>query len=561
MNRKKLLCCCKGALLFGCVMEIMSFLSCSKITVAGGGADIGNPQTHAVVSGRALYPDGKIVSGANVRLRLSSFLQPVSGQNTAVHDVVTDGSGRYSIESVDTGTYFLEVNDGRSSAHLSSCTVIQNAEAVPMGTDTCRPYATVTGTVDLSVKPNAKRYVQVYGLQRLAAIDSSGIFTFDDLPGVTYNLRIVCLDPAVRAIDVPNVKAIPGVITSIPRIGVLFSKKLLLNTTASGADVSGNVYHFPILIRLTASNFDFGLARTDGADLRFSKPDNTPLPCEIERWNAVAQQGEIWVKVDTVYGNDSSHCIMMSWGNQNAAGVSNGAAVFDTGDGFQGVWHLDENGNSAAGGYADASANGYNQTGSAGMRQFADVNGVIGNAQQFSGDSTTISGPAPAKINGNESFSVSFWMNYSPASTRSWVLYFGDNAAELEMCHFLIGSTDTAQFGLSGGPSVPAASAQNVFDLSAFAGVWALVTTVYDAPAGTLATFVNGVQMDAHPVSAANIVASGGMHIGQKSANHVDETGYFGLLDELRILSTTVSSDWVKLSYMNQKAADALVKW
>jgi len=70
---------------------------------------------------------------------------------------------------------------------------------------------------------------------------------------------------------------------------------------------------------------------------------------------------EIWVKVDTIFGNDSAHYICMYWGtsavgsrahhrlsNQcfgNGFGglsdrVTNGAAVFDTANGFQGVWHL-----------------------------------------------------------------------------------------------------------------------------------------------------------------------------------------------------------------------------
>jgi hypothetical protein len=291
------------------------------------------------------------------------------------------------------------------------------------------------------------------------------------------------------------------------------------------------------------------------------KSDNqSPLPYEIELWDSANAAAAVWVRVDTVYGNDSSHCFTMFWGNRNAASVSAHAPVFDTSQGFEAVWHLGEAGNSTLGGYKDATPNGLACTGSPAMRNAA-IAGAIGTAQRFSGDSTYISGPCPEKISGNASFTVSFWMNYSAASSRSWVLYFGGYQAELEMCHFLIRPDDTAQFGLSGGPAVPDTLAQNVFSLSQYTGAWSLVTTVYDAPAGTLSTFINGMQMDTRPVHTPNIIPSGGMHISRKAANHAEDVGYFGLLDELRLQSAPVSPDWIKLCYMNQKSVDALLRF
>ena len=133
-----------------------------------------------------------------------------------------------------------------------------------------------------------------------------------------------------------------------------YSHPVLLNTSQSGADIKGDVYNFPLLVRLDEENFDFSQAKPDGSDIRFTKSDYSPLEHEIERWDQSSYQAEVWVKVDTLFGNDSLQWIMMYWGNEDAQDRSNAAAVFDTASGFQGVWHLAGDQNEY-----DATANSY----------------------------------------------------------------------------------------------------------------------------------------------------------------------------------------------------------
>src|SRR5690606_32079229 len=85
--------------------------------------------------------------------------------------------------------------------------------------------------------------------------------------------------------------------------------------------------------------------------------DATPLPYQIESWSSGA--AAIWVKVDTIKGNNSTQKIRMHWGNGSAAAESNGAAVFDTANGFRGVWHLHD---STTTGSADATVLATNAT-------------------------------------------------------------------------------------------------------------------------------------------------------------------------------------------------------
>jgi hypothetical protein len=120
------------------------------------------------------------------------------------------------------------------------------------------------------------------------------------------------------------------------------NRNIHINTKASGADIQGEVHGFPLAIRLTRENFPFTQARIDGQDVRFSKPDGSRLPHEIEYWNASTCSALVWVGVDTIRGNDSTQHIRMYWGKQVAELDNNWFAIFDTANGFGGVWHLNE---------------------------------------------------------------------------------------------------------------------------------------------------------------------------------------------------------------------------
>ena len=114
--------------------------------------------------------------------------------------------------------------------------------------------------------------------------------------------------------------------TSLPMTGWRFSKRLYINTTASGA----NVYSFPLLVRLDRSNFDFSQARDSGQDIRFTKSDNTPVSYEIEQWDRTNNRAAIWVKLDTIHGNNDQQYITMYWGASASIApisLSNGAAA------------------------------------------------------------------------------------------------------------------------------------------------------------------------------------------------------------------------------------------
>jgi hypothetical protein len=86
-------------------------------------------------------------------------------------------------------------------------------------------------------------------------------------------------------------------------------QNIYLNTSSTGGNVTGDVYGFPVLVRLTSKTFDFNQSKSGGADIRFTASNGKSLSYEIENWDAGNKQAEVWVRVDTVWGNDSSQYI------------------------------------------------------------------------------------------------------------------------------------------------------------------------------------------------------------------------------------------------------------
>src|SRR5580698_9585821 len=101
-------------------------------------------------------------------------------------------------------------------------------------------------------------------------------------------------------------------------------KNITVNTSASGANVTGNVLDFPMLVRLTSANADvFATALTGGTDIRFTKSDGvTHIAYQIDHWDSAGQNAAIWVHLDTAYGNSSTQSIRMYWGKSGSADSS-----------------------------------------------------------------------------------------------------------------------------------------------------------------------------------------------------------------------------------------------
>jgi PKD repeat protein len=337
----------------------------------------------------------------------------------------------------------------------------------------------------------------------------------------------------------------------------IYSGVIKLNTTAAG--VTTNVTNFPVLIRLTSANFNgFSIALAGGADIRFSKSDGvTPLNFQIQRWDATNRVAEIWVKVDTVYGSNSTQSIKMYWGNASAAQASSGPAVFDTTNGFQGVWHLSEATNATA---LDATINGYNGT-PGGATVPADVAGVIARAKYFDGASSSfvMNNTASGKLNFPQSgtYTLSAWANPSVLGASG---IFSDICNKSDLQYNLCindqptGNTwEMTEFESNVGWQSTRSTA------AAVVNAWHYITGIRNGANQYM--YVDGVLVGSTIVPTANAVARDETrNVGVGALTNTTISDWFhGTIEEVRMENTARSADWVKLCFQNQQATQALV--
>jgi hypothetical protein len=323
--------------------------------------------------------------------------------------------------------------------------------------------------------------------------------------------------------------------------------------------------HFPVLIRLNAGNFVFLQARSADADLMFTNSNSAALPYEIERWDPAANHAEVWVRVDTVFGNDSNQSITMYWGASTmdsmgslqgpATSPSKGAAVFDTADGFQGVWHMGDN---ASNSVRDATANRYHGLSPDSARP-SIADGAIGACRTFDGsrDYITMPNTATGKLDFPQKgkYSVSAWVMADTFVDLQQVL-----VSKGRYQYFLWVDSTSWQFWEYQDRAGWEASAQQ-----GTLRQWVLLTGVRDGAAQHL--YVNGEPADSFSLKSDfnprnttnNLILGRAQDVATGSHANAGFCYFRGKIDEVRIMSTTQSPDWVRLCYMNQREDNKLV--
>ncbi|MBN2037103.1 MAG: DUF2341 domain-containing protein [Chitinispirillaceae bacterium] len=529
-----------------------ALLSCSLSPLGMGGS---TSTPNEVVMGSVMFPNGTPAERTIVQLIPSSYAAIGNTPSSTLPTDTTDESGAYRFTRVDTGTYNIQAVhlDTRARALVTGIaadtdTVIVpsvvlelagNLIVIPDSLDSMSGYLYIPGTT-------IARFFD--GTQDTLVLDSVPPGT---IPGVYYSTTSGSETTVLRYdVSVPS-----GDVVTIANPKWKFSRRLYLNTTTTAAAVSGNVTDFPVLIRLTGINFTFSQAQTRGEDLRFAKSDNTPLPYEIERWDPVTEHAEVWVKVDTVLGNNSSQYIQMFWGRDDVGSVSDPAAVFDTANGFAGVWHMNEYPSGAAS-IRDRTQNAYNGT-PAGMNASASVEGVAGKCLDFNGSSDFITLPAIA-TDFTGGMTVCGWMKFRSFNNYSRLIDFGvdgDNNNNIVLCNKSQADSTTLLWTIwNDTTGETPLDVRNYF----VRDEWIYVTGSYNG--ATMSAYKNGTQV-------GSIGNPGGLKSAVRAKCYIAKSNWTadklfnGLIDELQVSKTARSADWIKLSYMNQKAQDALVQF
>ena len=314
------------------------------------------------------------------------------------------------------------------------------------------------------------------------------------------------------------------------------SGSMFILTTPEGANLpaSATVKDFPVLVRLNKDFFDFGNAKADGADLRFSTKNGEPLAYQIDEWDPVGGTAAVWVRIPVIQGNTRQE-IKLHWGKADAASESNGKAVFNKSNGYLSVFHL-----------GDAAKD---EVGSLEVKDTGTTAtaGIVGGARHF---------PGKAGVSGGDKIAT-LPTGASPHSSEAWFRTSTPNST-------IVGWGNEQEYGkvVMQFISPPRISMDCYFSRGSVAsegrialGEWTHVVHTYQENESLV--YVNG------QLAGSNTKDHVPMAIKSPARFWIggwyDNYTFVGDLDEVRISKVTRPAEWVRLQYENQKPLQTLV--
>ncbi|MBN1604641.1 MAG: hypothetical protein JW915_23735 [Chitinispirillaceae bacterium] len=203
----------------------------------GGGIDIGNPTKVCVVDS-ANHP----VRNASIKLIPSNdwIDQTLQGKNTVSRSFTTDASGIATLDSLDSGTYNIQVDHVNGGAFINGFTTADSSGALNIRLEN---YGSVSGKI-ISGTSNTASRISLAGSAYSASVGADGSFT---------------LAQVVESVFVPMVMSSDSRWTIAPSIAV---------TAVASSTYNRNISFTTFLIEdfenLTSTSGVGGLLRRDG---------------------------------------------------------------------------------------------------------------------------------------------------------------------------------------------------------------------------------------------------------------------------------------------------------
>lgn len=317
--------------------------------------------------------------------------------------------------------------------------------------------------------------------------------------------------------------------------------------TIDNAKIDANLTDFPVLVKLTASNFDFTKAKPGGEDIRFTAGDGTTLlNYEVESWDSTSTlEAYIWVKIPSV-ADLTNTVFYMYYGNPAASSVQNPTGVWDSN--FVMVQHLEEKITSSTVNIFDSTANANHGT----HVNYLDdgLGGKIDGGDWFY-NLNTASVPDSASLDSlTSNITVEAWVwpdapQANDRITEKWASNMGWNFRY----YYINSSKNGLAVGLDDSSCIgQVTNASDGMNNYAWAHV-AFSFDLSDTPGSNqIKMYINGVRKGAQ-FGTCNVIDQNNNPLG--IGYYVVGNGAFlnGGLDELRISKTTRSIAWIKASY------------
>ncbi len=306
---------------------------------------------------------------------------------------------------------------------------------------------------------------------------------------------------------------------------------IVVDTSASGANIKTNVADATVLVKLHTGNFeDFFVVKDNLSDVRFvADDDKTPLKFHVESVDLVNQLIYLWVKVPQVAGGINTGRIWMYYGNEQAPAAQDAGGSFDANTAL--ALHFE-----AAQIGKDATANANSAVNVTAAPVAAAQ--IAGGAKFDSGKVAIVNDSPSLAVKSDKGATVSFWMKAAELQTDAFL--FQRATANSEM---MIGIDQNSIYARIKLPNGVVAETNKVASLRA--GNWQHVALSIES--NKLVLFVDGAEVASAPIKLADI--AGNISLG---ADAMGAHAFNGEMDEVRFDTVARSADWIALQAANQ---------
>lgn len=535
---------------------LCAIVGCGDPRVAGGNSS----ETPNTLTGTLLDTLGKPRAGDTITLRPARWTaddQPPSGIRAAnVWRTVTDSEGRWSVVGVESGSWSIESRSGRLGRLCATVSLGAGGSEIAFRADTVYPHRRIAGAFAAGMFPKGARgKVYIYGTDVQADIDTTGRFVLEEAPVGDLRLVAQIASSTGAQARAEDALTLPPRDSVNPRTLVpssfqdedydLWPNRRAATLRFSGAGglvLNSTIDTFPILVRLTGD--PVSASDPTGSSIRFADGGGAHLPYEIERWDPVKREADIWLLMRSARKLSDAHGIVVYWGLPDAPDWSNGAAVFDTARGWVGVWHF-----SGGDPLRDVTGNRLRLSGSGWER----VPGIAGDGIRLN-PSSRLSAPGALASMGGWSMASS-WVRVDSVGVVGNVLRLASRSQDTIAWSLRVGTQAGVRNGafktrLHGSAVFPSA-ATLAFRSSGWTHLGGAIEPVRDRPR---IRFL---------LDSAMIVDDRFDSVSLAPADRVIEIGggWSGVLDEVRVRRWTLHPDALRLEWGTGRPEATVVWW
>ncbi len=324
--------------------------------------------------------------------------------------------------------------------------------------------------------------------------------------------------------------------------GYTTRKKITIDKSKIDSDLTD----FPVLVKLTSSNFDFSKANSDGYDIRFTSADGTTLlKYERERHDSDNEVAEYWVKIPSISSSEDT-IFYIYYRTEDTDDGADPTNVWDSN--FKGVWHMKDLTTSTI---EDSTSNNNDGTKKA-ANEPIEIDGKIAKAQDFDGTNDAITVADSDSLTPVGSYTLSLWVNVD-AYNGNYTLWVGKWVETGNMREYAIGEGGTSSNRIVFYHA--AAGSGSVMEYVDYerpaTGEWHHITGVFNS-GSNIKLYLDGAEVSSKN-TAVSAVVNGTAPFKFASSEFGGRTNYLnGKIDEVRLSNTNRSAAWIKASYNSE---------